>query len=104
MLIFKNGTAQWFNETDELQSIEEMTPDGEAECFIETLSETRKGRYDDGRYRNCEFSVKLNYSSMSEVFKPAFLRLNRKWFGDIGTFAVQRIEYYDLTQTIEIWV
>lgn len=74
-------------------------------CTVTTLSEDRKGRYDDGRYRNCTYSVTLNLEDVGNQFRTVnTVTLDHDIKGPLGTFQVQRIEFYSLTQTVELWV
>jgi len=77
----------------------------EVVCTISTLSENRKGKYDDGRYRNCQYSVTCNLEEVGTEFnsvKSVALRHDIK--GNLGSFQIQRIEFYTITQTVEIWL
>lgn len=76
-----------------------------AVCTISTLSENRKGRYDDGRYRNCQYSVTCNLEDVGTAFNSVgSVSLRHDIKGDLGTFQIQRIEFYTITQTVEIWL
>lgn len=72
--------------------------------FIDVITENRRGRYDDGRYSNVEYEVSLDYDDVPKGFNPSSISLMHDRKGDLGTFTVQRIEFYDLTRTIIIWV
>ena len=112
MLIFKNGKMTWLQAGVQVL----VDADGNAvpvahagnkqavECYIDVLTEDRKGKYSDGKYTQCEYSVLLDQSSVPSDFNPKSITIihNRKGF--LGIFPVQRIEYYDLTSSIEIWV
>ena len=96
MQIFPNGTMTYADPTVTPQSdLDEnglpvaVSSDVEKKsvgCTISTLSENRKGIYDDGI--NSVRSVSLTHDIK----------------GDFGTFQVQRIEFYTITQTVEIWL
>lgn len=74
-------------------------------CTISVLNENRKGRYDDGRYRNCQYSVTCNLEDVGTAFKDVkSVALSHEIKGDLGTFQVQRTEFYTITQTVEIWL
>lgn len=74
-------------------------------CTISTLSEDRKGRYDDGRYRNCQYSVTCNLEDVGNQFATVnTVTLDHDIKGSLGSFQIQRIEFYTLTQTVEIWL
>ena len=74
-------------------------------CTISTLSENRKGRYDDGRYRNCQYSVTCNLEDVGTAFNSVkSVSITHDIKGSLGTFQVQRIEFYTITQTVEIWL
>ena len=111
MLIFINGKAYFATRSTDDYLDENGNPiqtkqlyDVECDCTINTLSEDRKGRYDDGRYRNCSYSVSINMDSVGNTFNPQSVRLEHKNKGALGEFQIQRIEYYELTGTIEVWV
>lgn len=111
MLIFKNGKLTWL-QADEKPLVD---ADGNAiaateeersavECYIDVLTEDRKGKYPDGKYVRCEYSILLDQSSVPSNFNPKSVTLTHNRKGFIGQFSVQRIEWYDLTGSIEIWV
>lgn len=107
MLTIENGTLEWINATSPVQYLDdddEITFDGSCECHIETLSENKKGRYADGRYTDCQYSIFVNISSVGEDWQPKMVRFARKHKGNSELMTVQRIDYYDLTQQVEIWV
>lgn len=110
MLVFVNGSLGYFTnegvaELDEngnpVVSADEST---EVECYIETITENQRGRYEDGRYANVSYSVMINSESVPLGFMPEKVKLTHDRKGDLGVFTVQRIEFYDLTQTIQLWV
>lgn len=110
MLVFTNGYMEYydgegvaeFNEYGNPQSVSlESTS---VECYIETLTADKRGRYDDGRYSNAQYSVLINSESVPLDFFPKKVSLVHNRKGELGTFEVQRIEFYDLTQSIELWV
>ena len=74
------------------------------ECYIDVLTEDRKGKYPDGKYTRCEYSILLDQSSVPSDFNPKSITIIHNRKGNIGTYTVQRIEFYDLTGSIEIWV
>lgn len=89
------------------------------ECTITTLEENKKGNYEDGKYRNCQYSVTFNMDDVEDTdgdtfplalanvmgtFSPCRVGLSHERFGNMGFFEVQRVEYYEITRTIEIWV
>ena len=76
----------------------------EVRCTITTLTEHSRGRYEDGKYRASSYSVTLNSEDVAADFAPSVVTLVHDRKGNLGTFQVQRVEYYDITQTIEIWV
>lgn len=115
MQIFPNGTMTYADPTvtprsdlDENGLPIAVSSDVEKKsvvCTISTLSENRKGRYDDGRYRNCQYSVTCNLEDVGEAFNSVrSVSLTHDIKGDFGTFQVQRIEFYTITQTVEIWL
>ena len=74
-------------------------------CTISTLAEDRKGHYDDGRYRNCQYSVTCNLEDVGNEFNAVkAVSLSHDIKGSLGTFTVQRTEFYTITQTVEIWL
>ena len=113
MQIFPNGKLGYTNTTATAGDLDEhgmpvaasSTPSVEVVCTITTLSEDRKGRYDDGRYRNCMYSVTCNMEDVGVEFNLVkSVHLSHDIKGDLGNFQVQRIEFYTITQTVEIWV
>ena len=111
MQIFPNGKMKYSNmrqpDLDEnglpvaVSSVEQR----EVICTITNLSEDRKGRYDDGRYRNCQYSVTCNLEEVGYDFRDVrTITLTHDIMGSLGTFQVQRIEFYTITQTVEIWL
>lgn len=74
-------------------------------CTISTLEENRKGKYADGRYRSCQYSVTCNLEDVGTEFKDVkSVDLSHDIWGTLGTMQVQRTEFYTITQTVEIWV
>ena len=73
-------------------------------CTITTMTDDLRGRYDDGMFRNVSFSVTLNTEDAPMSFSPTQVTLVHDHLGTLGPFQVQRVQYYDLTQTIELWV
>ena len=108
MLTIENGKLSWINATSPIQYLDddddEVVFDGTCECHIETLSENKKGRYADGRYTECQYSIFVNISSVGEEWNPKLLRFERLHRGVSEIMTVQRVEYNDLTQIVEIWV
>ena len=110
MQIFPNGTMRYTNAsgTADLDSnglpVAASGAEQSCQCTISVLAEDRKGRYDDGRYRNCSYSVTCNLEEVSETFNPTSVRLEHEFKGDLGYFTVQRVEFYKLTGTGEVWV
>jgi hypothetical protein len=115
MQIFPNGTMTYTDPTAKPQA--DLDENGlpvsassvynqlSVVCTISTLSENRKGRYDDGRYRNCQYSVTCNLEDVGTAFNSVkSVSLNHDIKGNLGTFQVQRIEFYTITQTVEIWL
>ena len=112
MLIFKNGKMTWLQAGEQVL----VDADGNAvpvahadnkqvvECYIDVLTEDRKGKYPDGKYVRCEYSILLDQLSVPSNFNPKSVTLTHNSKGFIGQFSVQRIEWYDLTGSIEIWV
>lgn len=111
MLIFSNGTAYFATKSSAIYIDEQGNPvkstqlyDVECECMINTLSDDKRGRYEDGRYRNCSYSVLIDMDGVGKNFNPQSVKLEHENKGNLGEFQVQRIEYYNLTSSIEIWV
>jgi len=111
MQIFPNGTMKYGStaqsdlDSDGLPVAASEALQQEVICTISTLTEDRKGRYSDGRYRNCQYSVTCNLEDVGTEFKDVrSVRLVHDINGDLGTFQVQRIEFYTITQTVEIWL
>lgn len=110
MLIFSNGTA-FFNESNTEVDINEFGMPAEsgefvlsAPCYIDVQSENRSGKNEDGFYPNGSYLVSLDYDSVPSDFSPTKVRLEHERKGDLGEFAIQRIEFYNLTRTIQIWI
>lgn len=106
MLVFRNGTISYVNATEVLRDVTAGTYDGTCGCTISTLTENKKGMYgNEGKYQECQYSVLINYSEVDlDTFNPSIVKLVHNMKGELGNFTVQRIEYYDITRTIEIWV
>lgn len=110
MLIFKNGYMSWMqSSTDKLvdengNAIPAEGMNKKVECYIDVVVEDKKGSYDNGQYTQRQYNVTLDQSSVPTTFNPKTITLQHNRKGNIGTFTVQRIEFYDLTGSIEIWV
>jgi hypothetical protein len=111
MQIFSNGTMRYSSATTGGDIDENGLPIkaqhvdmNEVVCTITTASENMKGKYDDGRYKQVSYSVTCNLEDVGNGFNPKTISLEHEDKGSLGTFTVQRIEYYKLTGTIEIWV
>ena len=115
MQIFPNGTMTYADPTATPQS--DLDENGlpvavsaadsmvSVVCTISTLSEDRKGHYDDGRYRNCQYSVTCNLEDVGTEFREVkSVSLTHDIKGGLGSFQIQRMEFYTLTQTVEIWL
>lgn len=76
----------------------------EVRCTITTVTEHRKGSYDDGDYKSCRYSVTCNLEDVGGDFHPSAVSLHHDDKGELGFYQVQRIEYYHLTNTVELWV
>lgn len=76
----------------------------EVRCTITTVTEHRKGSYDDGDYKSCRYSVTCNLEDVGGDFHPSAVSLHHDDKGELGFFQVQRIEYYHLINTVELWV
>lgn len=76
----------------------------EVRCTITTVTEHRKGSYDDGDYKSCRYSVTCNLEDVGGNFHPSAVSLHHDDKGELGFYQVQRIEYYHLTNTVELWV
>ena len=112
MLIFQNGTAL-FNEPTTEDDIKDdgtaasaSAPTLSVPCFIEASGEDRKGRNDDGKYPHGSYAISFDYDSITDIdnFSPKQVKLQHERKGDLGTFTVQRYEFYDITRTIKVWV
>lgn len=109
MLIFPNGTASFDSNNGGADIDEQGMPieGGDfvltARCFIDTKAESRSGSHDDGKNPIGSYVVSLDYDSVEEGFAPTKVRLEHDKKGSLGDFTIQRIEYYDLTRTIQLW-
>lgn len=117
MLIFKNGYVSWVQSSTE-QLVDEngnaIAVEGsvkKAECYIDVVQEDKRGELSDGhtqrsngKYTQRSYKVMLDQSSVPVKFNPTSITLHHNRKGNIGTYTVQRIEFYDLTGSIEIWV
>lgn len=109
MLIFTNGKAYF----DSGVSGNDIGENGlpiigddfalSAPCYIEVGSESRKGRNEEGAYPLGSYVISLDYDSVDSNFFPKKIHLEHGRKGDLGVFTIQRIEFYDLTRTIQIW-
>ncbi|MBR1809604.1 MAG: hypothetical protein IJ776_09505 [Paludibacteraceae bacterium] len=111
MQIFPNGTLRYASATAGSDLDENGNPIpacdadmNEIECTITAQSENRQGRYEDGQYKNGSYSVTCDMEKVGKSFNPKTIQLIHEFKGYLGDFQVQRIEYYKLTGTIEIWV
>jgi hypothetical protein len=110
MLIFQNGTAYF----DAPQATSDIDENGkpiagaaislEVPCYIEFGSESRNGKTDDGKIPRLSFTVSFDYDSVGADFNPSVVRVVHNYKGDLGTYTIQRLEHYDLTRTIQVWV
>lgn len=110
MLIFDNGILQFgsTNQSVELDTrgypVSANNFDEEVRCTISTLTENKRGNVDGVRYKNCQYSVSIDSNSVDGDFAPTAIKLIHDKKGELGVFTVQRIEYYDITSSIELWV
>ena len=109
MLIFSNGTAYFDYQLPDNDIDENGYPiaggafELSAKCFIDAQGENKNGKYDDGKFPNGSYIISLDYDSVSEDFAPSKIRLEHERKGDLGVFTIQRMEFYNLTRTIQIW-
>lgn len=107
MLPFKNSTLYWIESTSAVPMVQMQSvgvPEASCEAYVETLSENKKGSNSDGKYKNCSYAIYVNMSSVTDGWNPSFVKFVHKHKGESEWMTVQRIEFYDLTNTIEIWV
>ena len=113
MQIFPNGTLSYTPPSQVAPDLDENgwpvsasdSTQKSVICTISTLSEDRKGRYDDGRYCNCQYSVTCNMEDVGTEFHGVkYVTLSHDIKGSLGSFTVQRIEFYTITMTVEIWI
>lgn len=110
MLIFSNGIVYF----DYPSVGNDINEDGlpiagadlllSAKCYIDVQNENRDGKYAEGKFQNGAYIVSLDYDSVPSGFYPTKVRLEHERKGDLGEFSVQRIEFYDLTRTIQLWI
>lgn len=110
MLIFSNGKAYLDNRRSGYDIDDEGLPVSGADfsvtanCFIEAQTENKSGKNEDGVYPVGSYTIYLDYDSVPTDFLPSKVRLEHERKGNLGIFTIQRIEFYDLTRTIQIWV
>lgn len=110
MQIFPNGILRWFGsvtaDLDEygMPVAADTSSSMECRCTITTASEKRNATYDGGAVKLATYTVTCNMEDAGEGFSPHTVHLVHDIKGDLGMFQVQRIEYYTITQTIELWV
>lgn len=70
-------------------------------CIIETISDTRKGRYEDGRFRQSSFNIL--FCSVCPITSIKRVRLERK--GEVlGEFDVISVESFEGVGRVRITV
>lgn len=121
MQIFPNGIMRYYShgaavpEEPRTERMEDLDSEGypvalpkqqmaEVRCTITTVTEHRKGSYDDGDYKSCRYSVTCNLEDVGSDFHPSAVSLRHDDKGELGFYQVQRVEYYHLTNTVELWV
>ncbi len=111
MQIFPNGTLRYPSATSGGDLDEQGNPIpainadmNEVECTITASQESRSGTYDAGQYKKASYSVTCDLEKVGDTFNPTTVQLVHEFKGNLGDFQVQRIEYYKLTGTVEIWV
>lgn len=109
MLVFHNGILTYgSNASTRLDMygnpVAIQCSEDAVKCYINTTSENRNGRNDDGLYKSATYSALIDMDSVGENFNPKTISLIHERKGDLGKFPVQRIEYYTITRSIEIWV
>ena len=95
-----NGTLQYeiiaedeYNEFGEIvsQHTRQRTWSDVIDCQIQTNTDTRKGRYDDGEFRMCQFTVLTELIPVSSHSSLGRVRLTR--LGEnLGEFRVASVE------------
>lgn len=73
-------------------------------CTINSQTENRNGSYDAGKYPVGSFTIYVDFSRVPKNFSPKVVRIEHEDKGDLGTFTVQRVEKYKLTNTYQLWV
>lgn len=110
MQIFPNGTLFYQTSTaadldaDGFPISAGSSFSGECICTITTATEDRNATYEGGTVKRATYTVTCNMEDVEENFNPKSVKLTHEQKGELGTFQVQRIEYYTITQTIELWV
>lgn len=69
-------------------------------CSIKTLTDSRKGRYDDGEFRIASFEILIEEI---KDFNPPHVKLNR-YDVDLGEFTVQSVEPLKTVGRVKIQV
>lgn len=110
MLIFKNGIMDWNQPSSQLTFDEDGNVIKDAaiptcvQCYIDTLTEDAHAKYVGGDYNHRSYSVLIDMDSVEGEFSPVSVRLTHEDKGELGEFQVQRVEFYKLTRSIQVWV
>ena len=97
MQIFPNGTM-----TYEISSSVQDTQEQERKSVVCTITALSEEGYQNGVYRSCRFSVTCNLEDVGFGFNNVQnVSLSHDIKGDLGTFHIQHIEFYTITQTVE---
>lgn len=92
-------TDDSLNEYGELVAAPETWSDP-TPCSIKTNSDTRKGVYEDGQFRQASFTVLVELASIAEVKRVRIERLGE----DLGEYQVMSIEPLSLMNRTQIIV
>ncbi len=116
MLLFDNGTVSWddlnvlptYNESGDIEETEKH--EVSVRCNISTISDSRKD-YEDGQSQQATYCVTIDMNSVPSVIESgngkltaSYIKLRHDRKGYLGTFPIQQVEYYEITQSIAIWV
>ncbi len=108
MQIFPNGTMTYvlpaaLQQEEQASFSEQDTQEQERKSVICTITALSEEGYQNGVFRSCRFSVTCNLEDVGIEFNNVQnVSLSHDIKGDLGTFHIQHIEFYTITQTVEV--